>query len=88
MFRYDWVHVGAQAVGSTGMGISGFRGGYDISYDPGFYNILLNISTSAPMALLTWKESDDRDPVEDLINGLDFGDRLALGLLAIGRGSK
>lgn len=29
-----------------------FRGGYSIAYDPGFYNILLNVSTSAPTVFL------------------------------------
>lgn len=28
------------------------RGGYSIAYDPGFYNILLNVSTSAPSVFL------------------------------------
>jgi len=28
------------------------RGGYRIAYDPAFYNIYLNISSSAPVALL------------------------------------
>ncbi|NOT60757.1 MAG: TonB-dependent receptor, partial [Acidobacteria bacterium] len=29
------------------------RGGYGIAYDPAFYNLLLNISTSSPIALTT-----------------------------------
>jgi outer membrane receptor protein involved in Fe transport len=29
-----------------------FRGGYSIAYDPAFYNIMLNISTSAPTVFL------------------------------------
>ncbi len=28
------------------------RGGYSIAYDPGFYNIMLNISTSSPLVFL------------------------------------
>jgi len=32
----------------TGNGKTTFRGGYRLSYDPPFYNIFLNVSTSAP----------------------------------------
>ncbi len=32
----------------TGNGKTTFRGGYRLSYDPAFYNIFLNVSTSAP----------------------------------------
>jgi len=36
----------------TGNGKTVFRGGYRIAYDPAFYNIYLNISTSAPFVFL------------------------------------
>jgi hypothetical protein len=36
----------------TGHGKTVFRGGYRLLYDPPFYNIYVNISTSAPEALL------------------------------------
>ncbi len=36
----------------TGNGKTVIRGGYRIAYDPAFYNIYLNISSSAPVALL------------------------------------
>jgi carboxypeptidase family protein len=36
----------------TGNGKTTFRGGYRMLYDPPFYNIYLNISTSAPMTFL------------------------------------
>src|SRR6266511_529280 len=35
-----------------GDGATVFRGGYSIAYDPAFYNILLNVSTSAPQVFL------------------------------------
>jgi hypothetical protein len=35
-----------------GNGDTVFRGGYSIAYDPAFYNILLNVSTSAPSVFL------------------------------------
>src|SRR5262249_28814442 len=35
-----------------GDGSTVFRGGYSIAYDPAFYNILLNVSTSAPQVFL------------------------------------
>jgi len=35
-----------------GDGATVFRGGYSIAYDPAFYNILLNVSTSAPSVFL------------------------------------
>lgn len=35
-----------------GDGDTVFRGGYSIAYDPAFYNILLNVSTSAPAVFL------------------------------------
>jgi hypothetical protein len=36
----------------TGHGKTTFRGGYRLLYDPPFYNIFLNISSSAPMTFL------------------------------------
>ncbi len=36
----------------TGNGKTVIRGGYRIAYDPAFYNIYLNIASSAPVALL------------------------------------
>ncbi|HYX69886.1 MAG TPA: carboxypeptidase regulatory-like domain-containing protein [Terriglobales bacterium] len=36
----------------TGHGKTVFRGGYRLSYDPAFYNIYLNISSSAPVVFL------------------------------------
>ena len=36
----------------TGNGKTTFRGGYRLSYDPPFYNIFLNVSTSAPFIFL------------------------------------
>ncbi|MCI0622870.1 MAG: hypothetical protein L0387_14645 [Acidobacteria bacterium] len=36
----------------TGNGKTVLRGGYRLAYDPAFYNIYLNISTSAPQVLL------------------------------------
>jgi outer membrane receptor protein involved in Fe transport len=38
--------------GLFGEGASVIRGGYSIAHDPAFYNILLNISTSAPLVFL------------------------------------
>jgi hypothetical protein len=37
----------------TGHGKTVFRGGYRMLYDPPFYNIFVNISSSAPMTFLT-----------------------------------
>ena len=36
----------------TGHGKTTFRGGYRLLYDPPFYNIYLNMSTSAPEVFL------------------------------------
>lgn len=37
--------------GPWGNGKTVFRGGYRVAYDPGFYNIYLNIATAAPQVL-------------------------------------
>ena len=46
-------HVKSGLFGALfGDGATVFRGGYSIAYDPAFYNILLNVSTSAPQVFL------------------------------------
>jgi len=47
----------------TGHGKTTFRGGYRMLYDPPFYNIYLNISTSAPMTFLNTVPSPATHPL-------------------------
>jgi hypothetical protein len=47
----------------TGHGKTTFRGGYRMLYDPPFYNIYLNISTSAPMTFLNTVPSPGTHPL-------------------------
>lgn len=54
------------------------RGGYGIAYDPAFYNLLLNISTSAPLVFLT---SAPNLPVP---NAVPTGDKVRNAAIASG----
>ena len=47
----------------TGHGKTVFRGGYRLLYDPPFYNIYVNVSTSAPEALLQTVASPGSHPM-------------------------
>lgn len=47
----------------TGNGKTTIRGGYRLLYDPPFYNIYLNISTSAPMTFLNTVPSPGSHPL-------------------------
>lgn len=52
-----------------GSGKTVIRGGYRLSYDPPFYNIYLNISTSAPV-VLAQTVGLTLDPMNNVTNGL------------------
>jgi outer membrane receptor protein involved in Fe transport len=43
------------------------RGGYSVAYDAAFYNLLLNISTSAPTVFLNTSPTDQRVPIPDAV---------------------
>ena len=53
----------------TGHGKTTFRGGYRMLYDPPFYNIYLNVATSAPEVFLNSVSSPGTHPLPAVPTG-------------------
>jgi len=64
----------------TGHGKTTFRGGYRLLYDPPFYNIYLNISTSAPEVFLQSVASPATHPLPAVPTGPNVRASLAASL--------
>jgi hypothetical protein len=64
----------------TGHGKTTFRGGYRMLYDPPFYNIYLNIATSAPEVFLQTIPSPGTHPLPAVMTGPNVRASLASSL--------